>query len=115
RVWVEGVSAQDIIADTTEKLLRNLRADKFNFDSSLKAYVQQITRFTIVNAIRSHRSVQAYLRNVASDPVESETPESILERKEEVLILHRIFGLVDDRCKQIWHLIFNESLSYAEI
>jgi RNA polymerase sigma factor (sigma-70 family) len=115
RVWVEGVSAEDITADTTEKLLVNLRAGRFKFDSSLKAYVQQITRFTIVNAVRSHRRAQTYLRNVESDPAENETPELILERKEEVLIFHRIFGLVDERCKAIWHLIFKEQLLYNQI
>jgi DNA-directed RNA polymerase specialized sigma24 family protein len=39
----------------------------------------------------------------------------LLEENEEGVIFVKIFSLIDDRCKQIWHLMFKEQLSYNQI
>lgn len=115
RLWIEGISADDISSDTILKLLLNLRAGEFRQASSLKTYVQKVTRFTIVNAVRRHVRARRYARDVADDPPGVKTPLEIAEEVDRARIFSRIFSLIDERCREIWHLIFNERLQYGEI
>ena len=115
RLWMEGISADDILSDTILKLLLNLRAGEFRHASSLKTYVQKVTRFTIVNAVRRHVRARRYARDAADDPPDARTPLEIAEEEERARMFSRIFSLIDERCREIWHLIFSERLQYGEI
>ena len=115
RLWVEGVSAEDVVSDTILKLLLNFRAGRFRNESSLKTYIQRITRFTIINAVRRHEAEQRCLQALQDDAPGGKTPAELTEEKEQARIFSRIFSLIDERCKEIWHLIFKEGLTYREI
>ena len=114
-LWVEGVAADDIISDTTYKLLVNFRAYRFKYQSSLKTYVQKITRFTIIDTIRSHKRAREYLSGNNLQPLENKSPLDIFEDEEEVTIFNRIFSLINEQCRQLWEMIFHDLLSYKEI
>ena len=115
RLWLDDISSDDIISDTLLKLVVNFRAKKFKHESSLKTYVQQITRYTLVNTVRNHERAQQYMLETADDPPDVPTPLDIVEEKEKAVIFERIFNLIDERCREIWHMIFNEQLPYKEI
>ena len=115
RVWVEGISAEDIVSDTTHKLLLNFRAKKFKYESSLKTYVQRITRYTIIDTIRSYRRTKEYLAEENVHLLRDKNPLEIFESKEEVVIFNRIFSLVDETCRKLWKMNFHDCLSYKDI
>jgi len=70
---------------------------------SLKTYVERITRFTIINAVRRHEREQRSLRAAANDSPNGKTPLELVEEDEEAEIFSRIFSLIDEQCKEIWH------------
>jgi RNA polymerase sigma factor (sigma-70 family) len=115
RVWIRGVSAEDIASDTMLKLLLALREDKFRFESSLKTYAQRIARFTIVDSIRNHRRALEYARQAAYEEKGTSDPEDPFESAEEFTLFQRVMSLAGDECRALWGMIFQESLDYSEI
>lgn len=110
--WKNSICTEDICSDTIYKLLMNFRDGRFNYNSTLKAYVQQITRFTLIDAVRLSRRQPVHL---VYDPPEENTPISILMTEEEKTIFNRIWNLIDDKCKELWVMIFHERRNYKDI
>jgi RNA polymerase sigma factor (sigma-70 family) len=115
RLWLDGVSADDIISDTLLKLLLNFRARRFRHESSLKTYTQQITRYTLISTIRRHARGMQPACDPAKEQPDPMTPLQTLEEMEQAEVFERVFALIDARCKEIWHMIFAEQLQYSEI
>lgn len=114
-VWVEAISPDDVMADASEKLLCNLRDDKFRFGSSLKTYVQRITRYTIIDLVRSHKRAERLMTKDNFDVGEVETPHVIYEGMEEAFLFDRIISLVDEKCRELWRMILNDEMTYKAI
>ena len=111
-LWSESIHPDDIRSDTLYKLLVNFRSGRFHYKSALKAYVQQITRFTLIDAIRSQRRQPSRIIN---DPPAAENPYTIIITEEEKIIFNRVWNLIDQQCRQLWIMIFHQATSYREI
>ena len=70
-LWDNRVTPEDVQSDTVVKLLLNLREESFRLESSLKTYVQRITLYTLVDAIRRQNRL---------DPIADENALSIPQR-----------------------------------
>lgn len=46
---------------------------------------------------------------------DGKTPLDIVESEEEIAIFHRVFSLIDERCRELWYMVFTECLPYKEI
>ena len=114
-VWVAAITHDDVVAETCLTLLTNLRAGKFRFESSLKTYVQRMTKYTVIRLVRAHRRAEKYITEKNMNPSNPETPEQIYEDKEEVFLFHRMLSLMDEKCRELWRMILYEELSYKEI
>ena len=113
KLWAERVATEDVIADTTLKLLLNLREDEFRLESSFKTYVQRITLYTLVDAVRRTRNAD----RIDSDPpdLDGTTPYSLLEEEEQIQLFRRVVGLLPAKCRQLWFMVFHEQLKCREI
>ena len=115
KLWAERVTSDDVIADTTMKLLLNLREDSFRIESSVKTYVQRIALYTLVDASRREKKFN-------SDPVDDDfaatdtaNPHEKLEHDEEAEIFERIVGMMPEKCRHLWEMAFGDKLECKEI
>jgi RNA polymerase sigma factor (sigma-70 family) len=114
-VWLDAIAPDDVIADVSEKLLRNLRDDKFKFGSSLKTYVQRMTRYTIIDLVRSYKRAEQLMTRDNLNIDEVETPHQIYEDNEEALLFGRILSVVDEKCRELWNMILLDKMTYKAI
>ncbi len=115
RVWLEAIAPDDVIADVSEKLLRNLRDKKFRFGSSLKTYVQRMTRYTIIDLARSYKCTDRLMTKENLNLDEVMTPHQIYENKEEALLFVRIYSLMCVNCQELWNMVLVEKITYKAI
>ena len=115
RAWVIRTWIDDIISDTTEKLLLLFRNDRFQHNSSLKTYVQQITRYTIVDYLRRDILWKKYREELQRAAPDLENPSQSHDEREQYEIISRIFSMLDVGCQKLWALVFTEGLRYKEI
>jgi RNA polymerase sigma factor (sigma-70 family) len=111
-LWSDSIHPDDIRSDTLYKLLLNFRSEQFQHKSTLKAYVQQVTRFTLIDAIRRQKRQPCRITN---DPPASENPYTITITEEEKIIFGRVWNLIDDKCKELWTMIFDKRMHYSKI
>jgi len=109
-----GISADDIESDTIYKLLTNLRGGQFRFESSLKTYVQKITRFTLIDALRRNRGIPDG-QEVVETAVDPDNFSDALETKEKMVIYQRIHSLMAPDCRDLWRMVFQDELPYAQV
>jgi RNA polymerase sigma factor (sigma-70 family) len=114
-VWLAAISPDDVLSLTSEKVLNNLRDKKFKFESSLKTYVQRITRYTIIDLVRSYQRAEQLMTLSNIDLHEVETPQQIYENAEEALLFDKIFSLMGEKCRELWNLILVDDLTYKAI
>ena len=115
KAWSEGISTEDIIADTTYKLLVNLRENRFKSESSLKTYTQKITQFTIIDVLRGRARIRALLTEQNLELSDQKNPHDLFEEQEQAMLFDRIFNLMDEKCKKLWRMIFHDMLSYKQV
>lgn len=113
--WAERVAPDDVISDTTMRLLLNLREDSFRLESTLKTYIQRIALYTLVDASRREKKFN-------SDPVDNDfaatdtaNPHEKLEFDEEQELFERIVGMMPEKCRQLWEMALGERLKCKEI
>jgi RNA polymerase sigma factor (sigma-70 family) len=111
----ERLSADDIIGDTLEKLIRLFREEAFKGESSLKTYVQRITKYTIVDAAR--RTVVTRTDPIPDnfDVAADGDPEVLAEEAETKTIYQRMLERISAGCRDIWKKIFVEEKTYKQI
>jgi len=114
-VWMGAVAPDDVISDASEKLLLNLRYNKFKFESSLKTYIQRITRYTIIDLVRSYKRAEQLLTKDNLNIDEVESPHQIYENKEEAFLFNRIFSLLGEKCRELWNMILLDKMTYKAI
>jgi RNA polymerase sigma-70 factor (ECF subfamily) len=109
------LSADDIVGDTIEKLLRLFRDGSFKKESSLKTYVQRITKYTIIDAVR--RPAVCKMDSLAPDfdLAADDNPERISEEEEEKSIYLRMLERISKGCRDLWKKVFADQMPYKEI
>ncbi len=112
RAWEERISPNDIVSDATYKLLINLREDKFEGRSSLKTYVQKITKYTIIDHARISKKLRPLQEDSQLTPING---DDIFEKEENEYILQRVLKLIGEKCRDLWKMIFFEELPYKKI
>ena len=115
KLWKQKLFAEDVVATSLMKAIENLQNEKFAFNSSLKTYIERITRYTIIDITRSRRIAELYLQDAHVDPPSDSTPLDIFESKEELYIYTLIWTLIGEHCRQLWNMVFTHSLRYKEI
>ena len=109
-----SLSEEDIAADTIAKLLTNLRENNFRFDSALKTYVQRITRYTLIDALRSSRFTKTN-QALVEETVDPSDQLAEFEDREEQELFALIMEKMDRKCTNLWRMIFHEELPYRKI
>jgi RNA polymerase sigma factor (sigma-70 family) len=113
KLWEKRVAPDDIVGDTLEKLLENFRNGDFKFQCPLKGYVQRVTYYTIVNTIRRVSIENDYIRTLKD--IDSEDPLFQLLIKEKFSLYQRMLYKIDEKCRNIFNLIFDEGLKLKDI
>jgi len=114
-IWNEHICADDVVSDTTCKLLMNLKEGKFRHDSSLKTYVQSIARYTSIDTVRSRKRSIERASRVQFEAVDADDPLQVFEDEHELYTVDRILNIIDPTCVALWKMIFLENLTYKEI
>jgi RNA polymerase sigma-70 factor (ECF subfamily) len=112
--WGLKEYAEDIMQDVLLKLYNCLKENKFEYSSSLKTYVYQITKFTCIDYLRrylSRKQREVELAEIAS----TDNLEEDIEEKEKRKIFWRIYRLISQECRDLWKMVFWESFSYAQV
>jgi RNA polymerase sigma factor (sigma-70 family) len=104
----ERILPEEIIGDTMEKVLRNLRSNVYRFESPLKAYVQMITRYTLVDALKKWIRYREYINSLSSEPTDPENPAGIMEGNERIAITIRMFELMKETCRDLMKMILEQ-------
>jgi RNA polymerase sigma-70 factor (ECF subfamily) len=113
KLWAERVAADDVIADTTMKLLLNLRDECFRLESSLKTYVQRIALYTLVDASRRVKNLEPF--DDDEPHAQTSNPHSLMEDDEKQRLFQRVVGLLPEKCRQLWVMAFDNDLRSSEI
>lgn len=114
-VWLDAIAPDDVTAEVSEKLLHNLRGEKFKFSSSLKTYVQRMTRYTIIDLARSYKRSNLLMTKENLNIGEALTPHQIYESKEEAMLFDRMFSLMGEKCRELWNMMLLEKMTYKVI
>ncbi len=115
RLRIKRVSADEIVSDTMYKLLNNFRSDSFQLRGNLKSYVQAIACYTIIDHVRYWRKYTDLPEREDFDPPDPSSVEQDVEVREEQSIAERIFRLMSEECRKLWHLRFVDEINYEEI
>ena len=83
--------------------------------ASLKTYTQKITQFTIIDVLRGRARIKALLTEQNLEFPDQKNPQDLFEDQEQAMIFQRIFNLMDEKCKQLWRMIFHDMLSYKQV
>ena len=108
--------AEDLCQSVHQKLLINLREDRFGHRSSLRTYVQSMAHYTSIDRMRRK------FRDLPLEPAVAEAkeetgpnPYQALEEKERSRLFHRVLHLSPAMCRNLWKMTFQEQLSYEAI
>jgi RNA polymerase sigma factor (sigma-70 family) len=115
KLRIKRVSADEIVSDTMYKLLNNLRTESFQLREKLKSYVQAVAGYTIVDHVRYWRRYSELPEGEGFNPEDPVNIEEEVQTNEEQWIATRIFRLMSEECRKLWHLRFAEDLDYKEI
>jgi RNA polymerase sigma-70 factor (ECF subfamily) len=106
---------RDLVQEVMGRLVRNLAANHFRGEASLKTYAQRVAKYACLEQIRRRRlEVRIDFEAVPSDALWSE-PEGTLLRREEHLRNLRAFASLSAGTRELLRLIFVEGMSYAEV
>jgi RNA polymerase sigma factor (sigma-70 family) len=115
RLGIKWVSPDDIVSDTTYKLLDNFRSDSFQLREKLKSYVQAVAGYTVIDHVRYWRKYTDLPDNEDFDPPDTADISAEYEKNENQAIIERVFRLMSEECKKLWNLRFVHDLDYNEI
>lgn len=114
-LWKHNIFQEDIISDTTLKLLMNFRNNCFEYKSTLKTYVQRIARFTIIDSVRMQQYQLLSLEAAGVDPPGTNNPAEFAEEREQEMLFKRLLSLMDEKCVELWRMTLEERRHYKDI
>ncbi|MBI5215100.1 MAG: sigma-70 family RNA polymerase sigma factor [Ignavibacteriae bacterium] len=115
KLWVENISPEEIFSDVQLKLLLIFRQDSFVSSSNLKAFVQTVTRNTLIDCIRSFKRAKLRFKTLNEEFPDSNNQEKEFLQQEELLLFNRIVSHLGTQCRELWKFLLNERLTYKQI
>ncbi len=115
KLWVEEISPEEIASDVHLKLLLIFRQNSFALSSNLKAYIQTITRNTLIDSIRSYKRAKDRFKSLTEECTDANHPEKEYVREEELYIFNRILHNLSTQCKELWKFLLYEKFTYKQI
>jgi RNA polymerase sigma factor (sigma-70 family) len=115
KLHIKSVSSEEIVSETMYKLLNTFRSDSFQLREKLKSYVQAVAAYTIIDHVRFRQRYTELPEGEDFDPPDPSRIEEDVHTKEEQVIASRIFALMSEECRKLWHLRFVDDLDYREI
>lgn len=113
--WRGTIWQDDVVSDALYRTLTAFRAGRFRSECTLQTYVSRITRFTIIDWIRRQRRHDDHLRNLWPQADDYYSVERLLEEARQREILEHVWERIDEKCRRVWTMIFQERLDYAAI
>lgn len=113
--WRGSIWQDDVVSDTLHRTLKALRAGRFRGESSLQTYISKIARFTIIDWRRRQRRFDDHIRNLEPAPGHYYSVEAALEEVRQRELLEHVWDSIDEKCRRIWTMIFEQRLDYATI
>lgn len=112
-----GQDAEDVAQQVRRKLLMSFRDDRFTGASSLRTYVWRVAQHAAIDHLRARRAKPAAfsLDEIPDPPDRAATPEGGLLQDERRALFARVLARLAQGCRDLFHLIVFEELSYAEI
>jgi len=109
--------ADDLSQQVQRNLLVALRDGRFEGASTLRTYVWRVTQHAAIDRLRAGRARPApmALDDVGEPHAAGPSPESAVLRRERRELFARVLAGLGDDCRQLFHLIVFEELSYGEI
>ncbi|SRR5713101_793375 len=111
---VKDAFRQDVAQDALEVLLDTPVLENPDIDS-LKGRILKIASNICVNYHRKFRENDQLPEEYILEGSADLDPRKIYEEKEKNWLFQRVFELIGDGCRTIWHLNFNERLRYKVI
>lgn len=105
---------EDLRQEVRIRILRNLRAGRFNGDSGLRTYVHGIARNTAIDLCRSRTRRHECAAPRAGSAAERSVPaeqDRVVSRD----FLEKVLDGVDDEDRRLLDLVHGQHLSYTEV
>lgn len=112
-----GNEVEDVAQQVRRKLLTALRDGRFRGNASLRTYVWRAAQHAAIDLLRHRRTQPSSLSidDVAAPSDPGMTPEGALLQRERRALGARVLERLDEPCRELFHLIVFDQLSYAEI
>jgi len=105
---------EDLCQTVHQKLLKNIRADRYAGRSTLRTYVTGITQHTAIDRVREIRRQRDGLAALTRVTVADRATRPGVEPLDPKL-LHQVLLALPAACRELWRLVFVENLGYQEI
>jgi RNA polymerase sigma factor (sigma-70 family) len=113
--WRGSIWQEDVVSDALYRALIALRAGRFRSECTLQTYISRITRFTIIDWVRRQRRFDDHIRNLEPATGDYYSVEVAFEQARQREVLEHVWEHIDERCRRIWTMIFEERLGYAAV
>jgi len=112
-----GNDVEDVAQQVRRKLLASFRDGRFQGTASLRTYVWRIAQHAAIDHLRHRRTQLSPLSidDVAEPSDPAMTPEGALLQRERRSLFALVLDRLGEACRELFHLIVFEELSYAEI
>jgi RNA polymerase sigma-70 factor (ECF subfamily) len=112
-----GPDAEDVAQQVRRNLIGAFRDGRFAGHASLRTYVWRVTQHAAIDRLRARRTkpIDVSIDAVDEPPHPGPSPEDAVLRRERREVFARILTSLGDDCRNLFHLIVFEELSYAEI
>jgi RNA polymerase sigma-70 factor (ECF subfamily) len=110
-----STTEEDLVQEALYRVFLNLRSGAFRGESSLRTFTQKVAEYTCLEHMRRKRFRIEVDPGVVPDTRPDAEPESLLLRAEEHRRNLRRLAALSSECRELFHMIFIERLSYAEI
>lgn len=126
RGWIERIVRlqawrlrrdEDLTQDVLFELLRNLGAGRFEGRSALKTYVERVTKYRCIDAIRRERlrNHQSLEESGEPEPTHSDHPERRAVANEETRRAYAVLARLPERCRQLLKRLLADETPYEEL
>ncbi|MGV8092097.1 MAG: RNA polymerase sigma-70 factor [Mangrovibacterium sp.] len=110
----DPVMAEEIVQDIFIYLWE--KKEKIKIESSVKSYLLRATKNRSLNYIRNEKTKVGILGKIANhDPVTLEMPDRVMDANQLREVINTAIDSLPDRCRQIYILGKEKSMSYKEI
>jgi RNA polymerase sigma factor (sigma-70 family) len=112
-----GPDVEDVAQQVRRKLLVSFRDARFTGASSLRTYVWRVAQHAAIDHLRTARAKPPVLPlEAVPEPTDrAASPEAGVLQEERRALFAGVLARLSDECRNLFHLIVFEELSYAQI